>query len=48
VTNGPHTALWAGRTGDPHAAVVDPGLCEITVADVVTAARARLEGHTSR
>ena len=30
-----HRALWAGRTGDPHAAVTDPGLLEITVDDVV-------------
>lgn len=32
-----HVALWAGRTGDPHAADPDPGLLEITVADVVAA-----------
>ena len=32
---GRHRALWAGRTGDPHAAVADPGLLEITVDDVV-------------
>lgn len=43
VTDGPHTVLWTGRTGDPHGAVVDPGLCEIAVADVLTAARARLD-----
>jgi ADP-heptose:LPS heptosyltransferase len=30
-----HRALWAGRTGDPHAAVPDPGLLEITVDDVL-------------
>ncbi len=42
VTDGPHTVLWAGRTGDPHGTVVDPGLCEIAVDDVLTAANARL------
>lgn len=29
-----HTALWAGRTGDPHATRTDPGLLAITVARV--------------
>lgn len=29
-----HVALWAGRRGDPHGEAVDPGLLEITVADV--------------
>jgi ADP-heptose:LPS heptosyltransferase len=28
---GLHIALWTGRTGDPHAAVPDPGLLEIGV-----------------
>ncbi|HEX7255814.1 MAG TPA: glycosyltransferase family 9 protein [Gaiellaceae bacterium] len=37
-----HRALWAGRTGDPHADRPDPGLLEIQVADVV-AALGRLE-----
>jgi len=32
-----HRALWAGRTGDPHAATPDPGLLEIQVDDVVRA-----------
>jgi ADP-heptose:LPS heptosyltransferase len=32
-----HRALWAGRTGDPHAATLDPGLAMIGVADVLTA-----------
>jgi ADP-heptose:LPS heptosyltransferase len=32
-----HRALWAGREGDPHAAVVDPGLLEIAVDDVLHA-----------
>ncbi|MCG5431672.1 glycosyltransferase family 9 protein [Mycobacterium sp. MYCO198283] len=36
---GPHRVLWAGETGDPHAARVHPGLLAITVADVVDAAR---------
>lgn len=30
-------ALWAGRTGDPHGTVPDPGLLELQVADVVGA-----------
>ncbi len=33
-----HVALWAGRRGDTHAADPDPGLLEITVADVLAAA----------
>ncbi|MDN5804435.1 MAG: glycosyltransferase family 9 protein [Microlunatus sp.] len=33
---GPHTVLWAGRRGDPHALVVDPGLLAIGVADVLS------------
>ncbi|MQA86993.1 MAG: glycosyltransferase family 9 protein [Streptosporangiales bacterium] len=33
-----HTALWAGRTGDPRADRPDPGLLEITVTDVTDAA----------
>ena len=32
-----HRALWAGRTGDPHGAVPDPGLLELQVADVAAA-----------
>jgi ADP-heptose:LPS heptosyltransferase len=32
-----HRVLWAGRSGDPHADRVDPGLLAITVADVVAA-----------
>ncbi|HEX2118117.1 MAG TPA: glycosyltransferase family 9 protein [Acidimicrobiales bacterium] len=36
-----HVALWAGRTGDPHAAEPDPGLLEITVADVLAALPSR-------
>jgi ADP-heptose:LPS heptosyltransferase len=34
---GPHVALWSGRTGDPHADEVDPGLTTITPADVLDA-----------
>ncbi len=34
-----HQALWTGRTGDPHAAWTDPGLLEISVADVLEALR---------
>ena len=29
-----HRVLWRGRSGDPHARVVDPGLASITVAEV--------------
>jgi ADP-heptose:LPS heptosyltransferase len=29
-----HRVLWAGRTGDPHAASTDPGLLEIGIEDV--------------
>lgn len=29
--------LWAGREGDPHGRVVDPGLLEISVAEVISA-----------
>lgn len=36
-TGGPHIALWAGRSGDPHGTVVDRGLLAIDVADVVDA-----------
>jgi ADP-heptose:LPS heptosyltransferase len=32
-----HRALWAGRSGDPHGAAVDPGLLAIEVADVLEA-----------
>jgi hypothetical protein len=30
-----HRVLWAGRTGDPHGDLPDPGLLAITTADVV-------------
>ncbi len=32
---GPHTVLWAGRRGNPHADEPDPGLLEVSVTDVV-------------
>ena len=32
---GVHRVLWAGRVGDPHGRVVDPGLLEIDVDDVM-------------
>ncbi|HLH47473.1 MAG TPA: glycosyltransferase family 9 protein [Acidimicrobiales bacterium] len=32
-----HRALWAGRRGDPHGDTVDPGLLELSVADVIDA-----------
>jgi ADP-heptose:LPS heptosyltransferase len=32
-----HRVLWAGRAGDPHGNVVDPGLLEISTADVIRA-----------
>jgi ADP-heptose:LPS heptosyltransferase len=32
-----HRALWAGRRGDPHGQGIDPGLAEITVAEVQSA-----------
>lgn len=32
-----HIALWAGRRGDPHGAVVDPGLLRISVPQVLAA-----------
>ncbi|HEX2026122.1 MAG TPA: glycosyltransferase family 9 protein [Actinomycetota bacterium] len=41
-----HIALWAGRTGDPHGPVTDPGLLEIGVGDVVSALD-RLSDRTS-
>jgi ADP-heptose:LPS heptosyltransferase len=42
-----HTVLWAGRRGDPHAATPDPGLLEITVADVLAAVSAHWPTATS-
>jgi ADP-heptose:LPS heptosyltransferase len=40
--HGPHTVLWRGSTGDPHADQPDAGLLSIAVPEVVRAARARL------
>jgi ADP-heptose:LPS heptosyltransferase len=36
---GRHRVLWAGRTGDPHAARVDDGLLKLCVSDVIEASR---------
>jgi len=35
--DGPHVALWAGRSGDPFGTVADPGLLALSVADVLGA-----------
>jgi ADP-heptose:LPS heptosyltransferase len=42
-SNGPHTVLWRGSTGDPHADQPDAGLLRIAASEVVNAARARLQ-----
>jgi ADP-heptose:LPS heptosyltransferase len=39
---GVHTALWSGRTGDPHGSTPDPGLLDIGVEEVLEAASERL------
>ena len=39
---GPHTVLWTGGSGDPHADRPDPGLLRIGVAEVIKAAEHRL------
>ena len=41
-TAGPHTVLWRGSSGDPHAATVDPGLLAIGVDEVLAATDLRL------
>jgi ADP-heptose:LPS heptosyltransferase len=41
-----HAVLWTGRRGDPHGGEPDPGLLELTVADVAAAARAVLGAFT--
>jgi ADP-heptose:LPS heptosyltransferase len=41
--HGPHTVLWRGSTGDPHADQPDAGLLRIAASEVVVAARARLQ-----
>lgn len=45
--DGPHIALWAGRTGDPLAAEPDPGLLELTVDDVLSGLGAPTNGRRS-
>ncbi|MFD1146592.1 glycosyltransferase family 9 protein [Saccharothrix hoggarensis] len=42
--SGPHRALWHGRTGDTFADRPDPGLLDITVDEVLDAARSLLGG----
>lgn len=39
---GPHVTLWAGETGDPHAAAPHRGLLRISVDDVLAAASSAL------
>jgi ADP-heptose:LPS heptosyltransferase len=41
---GPHTVLWAGRRGDPHATTTDAGLLDIDAGTVIDAVRRRLHG----
>lgn len=41
-----HTVLWAGRSGDPHAARTDRGLAEITTDEVIEAAGGLLTAAT--
>ncbi|MDP9861517.1 hypothetical protein J2S55_000776 [Streptosporangium brasiliense] len=41
--HGPHVALWAGRSGDPHGDLPDEGLLEIGVLEVLDAAVNLLE-----
>ncbi|MFI0424678.1 glycosyltransferase family 9 protein [Spongiactinospora sp. 9N601] len=43
-----HVALWAGRTGDPHANGPDPGLLDIGVRQVLDAVCATLDGEPAR
>ncbi|GIH96186.1 glycosyltransferase family 9 protein [Planobispora siamensis] len=40
---GPHIALWAGMSGDPHGGETDPGLLRIGVPEVLEAALRSLE-----
>jgi ADP-heptose:LPS heptosyltransferase len=42
--DGPHTVLWHGGRGDPHADATDPGLLEIGVEEVLAA----VEAHWTR
>jgi len=39
-----HVVLWAGRRGDPHGALPDPGLLALRVADVLAAVDGRPAG----
>jgi ADP-heptose:LPS heptosyltransferase len=41
-----HVVLYRGGRGDPHADAPDPGLLEITVADVLAVTRDRFPAHT--
>jgi hypothetical protein len=43
--DGPHTVLWTGRSGDPHADEPDPGLLAIPVADVLAAVDGTLDAR---
>jgi ADP-heptose:LPS heptosyltransferase len=46
-----HRALWAGRTGDPHAAEADPGLLAIApqmVIDELATLRSRVRGAVTK
>ncbi|MFD1114884.1 glycosyltransferase family 9 protein [Sphaerisporangium aureirubrum] len=43
-----HIALWAGRTGDPHGLVPDPGLLEIGVPEVLEAVLTLLAADAGR
>ena len=43
--DGPHTVLWHGGRGDPHADAPDPSLLEIGVDEVLAAAEALLDAH---
>lgn len=42
-----HRVLWTGRCGDPHGAVVDPGLLAISPADVLSEVE-RLEANVAQ
>jgi ADP-heptose:LPS heptosyltransferase len=47
-SSGPHRALWHGRTGDPHAGTVDPGLLQITAEEVLAAVSEVVDQDLSR
>lgn len=46
--DGPHVALWAGSTGDPHGELPDPGLLRIGVDDVSAGVSAVAPGAPPR